>query len=201
MARPREFSESAVLDAAVSQFRVHGYADTSTEQLCTAAGVRRSSLYNAFTSKDELFVRALEHYITDTGGRQADALDDENLTGAERLDAVMGLILDEEATAAERGHAAGCMVVNSRMSPDLVEQDERIGQLLDRGLARQTSLLVAAVETGRRDGSLRADLPPHETALAVVSLISGVRVLAQAGTGPEGLRRVVELTLSGLKTA
>ncbi|WP_420099521.1 TetR/AcrR family transcriptional regulator [Corynebacterium sp.] len=201
MARPREFSESAALDAAVAQFRVHGYADTSTEQLCTVAGVRRSSLYNTFGSKDELFIRALEHYLADTGGRQEDALNDEDLSGAERLDAVMDLILSEEDDAARRGHAAGCMVVNSRMAPDLVKQDERIGQLLDRGLAHQTSLLIQAVDVGRRDGSLKPDLRPRETALTVVSLISGIRVLAQAGTGPEDLRQVADLTLRGLKTA
>lgn len=201
MARPREFSESAVLDAAVAQFRVHGYADTSTERLCTVAGVRRSSLYNTFGSKDELFIRALEHYLADTGGRQEDALSNDDLSGAERLDAVMDLILGEEDDAARHGHAAGCMVVNSRMTPDLVDQDERIGQLLDRGLAHQTSLLIQAVDVGRRDGSLKADLPPRETALTIVSLISGIRVLAQAGTGPEDLRQIANLTLSGLKTA
>lgn len=201
MARPREFSESAVLDAAVAQFRVHGYADTSTERLCTVAGVRRSSLYNTFGSKDELFIRALEHYLADTGGRQEDALSNDDLSGAERLDAVMDLILGEEDDAARHGHAAGCMVVNSRMAPDLVDQDERIGQLLDRGLAHQTSLLIQAVDVGRRDGSLKADLPPRETALTIVSLISGIRVLAQAGTGPEDLRQIANLTLSGLKTA
>jgi AcrR family transcriptional regulator len=85
MARPRIFDESVVLEAAAAQFRVHGYADTSTEQLCEAADVRRSSLYNAFTSEDELFVRALEHYASTMRARQTSILTDTSLSGADRI--------------------------------------------------------------------------------------------------------------------
>jgi TetR/AcrR family transcriptional repressor of nem operon len=199
MARPRNFNEDTVLDAAAAQFRVHGFADTSTEQLCEAAGVRRSSLYNTFTSKDTLFVRALERYLTTTGDRQAAVLENADRTGGERLDALLDLIISEEEDAAVDGHAAGCMAVASRMSPDLGEHDPHVRELLDRGLARQLSLIEGAVASGVRDGSLRPELDPKDAALTVVSLISGLRVMSQAGTTPESLRRIAELTLSALR--
>lgn len=198
MGRPRMFDETAVLDAAVGEFRVHGFADTSTEQLCDASGVRRSSLYNTFESKDELFVRALERYVSVTGQAQEAALTDESASGAERLRALLDLVVTEERDAAVRGHAAGCMVVGSRMTPDLGTRDERIKTLLDRALERQTSLLVQAVRMGRLDGSLRHDLDPHTAALTVITLISGLRVLAQAGAGSDELRGVADLALSTL---
>ncbi|MGO2514685.1 MAG: TetR/AcrR family transcriptional regulator [Corynebacterium variabile] len=199
MARPRSFNEDAVLDAAAAQFRVHGFADTSTEQLCEAAGVRRSSLYNTFTSKDTLFVRALERYLATTGDRQAAVLEDADRTGGERLDALLDLIISEEEDAAVDGHAAGCMAVASRMSPDLGEHDPHVRELLDRGLARQLSLIEDTAASGIRDGSLRPELDPKDAALTVVSLISGLRVMSQAGTTPETLHRIAELTLSALR--
>ncbi|AEK37310.1 TetR DNA-binding transcription regulator [Corynebacterium variabile DSM 44702] len=199
MARPRSFNEDAVLDAAAAQFRVHGFADTSTEQLCEAAGVRRSSLYNTFTSKDTLFVRALERYLATTGDRQAAILEDENRTGGERLDALLDLIISEEEDATVKGHAAGCMAVASRMSPDLSEHDPHVRELLDRGLTRQLSLIEGTVASGVRDGSLRPELDPEDAALTVVSLISGLRVMSQAETTPETLHRIAELTLSALR--
>ncbi|MFF4082735.1 TetR/AcrR family transcriptional regulator [Streptomyces sp. NPDC001777] len=187
-----------MLDAAAGEFRVHGFADTSTEQLCEAAGVRRGSLYNAFDSKEELFVRALERYVDVTGGKQESILADEELSGAARLVGLLDLILDEEREAAARGRAAGCMAVATRMNPDLGVRDARVERILDRALQQQVALLGQAIRAGQLDGTLRPDLPVREAALSVVALISGLRVMAQAGTRPEELDRIARLTLGAL---
>lgn len=189
------FDETAVLDAAAGEFRVHGYAETSTEQLCRAADVRRSSLYNAFVSKDELFVRALERYVTVTGERQAAILADDGLSGAERLRALVDVIVDEEHEASRRGHAAGCMVVQSLMSPDLRERDDRVARILDRDVRDRTALLADSVRRGQADGSIAEGLAAEDAAMLVNTVISGVRVTAQTGVAPDVLRRVA---LAGL---
>ncbi|TDC46223.1 TetR/AcrR family transcriptional regulator [Actinomadura sp. KC345] len=198
MARPRTFDETAVLDAAAREFRVHGYADTSTEQLCAAAGVRRSSLYNAFTSKDELFVRALEHYVETTGRRQAAILADDAVSGAARLHALIDVVIDEEVQASKRGHAAGCMVVQSLLSPDLRERDPRVARILDRDLRERTSLLAEAIRAGRLDGSVNEDTDPDDGAMLVNTVISGMRVTAQTGVTPEALRRITLAALGSI---
>ncbi|MFD7064815.1 TetR/AcrR family transcriptional regulator [Streptomyces sp. NPDC059906] len=198
MARPRTFDESAVLDAAAREFRVHGFAETSTEQLCEAAGVRRSSLYNAFTSKDELFVRALQHYVATTGARQSMILADEELTGAERLRTLVDVIVDEELQAANRGHAAGCMVVQSLMNPDLRERDERVGRILDHDLRARLSLLSGAIRAGQIDGSITKGVDPDDGAVLASTVISGLRVTAQTGVDVETLRRIALAGLSSL---
>ncbi|MFB6632799.1 TetR/AcrR family transcriptional regulator [Streptomyces sp. NPDC056362] len=198
MARPRTFDESAVLDAAAGEFRVHGFAETSTEQLCEAAGVRRSSLYNAFTSKDELFVRALQHYVATTGARQSTILDDDELTGAERLRTLVDVVVDEELQAANRGHAAGCMVVQSLMNPDLRERDERVARILDRDLRARLSLLSGAIRAGQIDGSIAAGVDPDDGAVLASTVISGLRVTAQTGVDVETLRRIALAGLSSL---
>ncbi|MFF3775367.1 TetR/AcrR family transcriptional regulator [Streptomyces sp. NPDC002232] len=198
MARPRTFDESAVLDAAAGEFRVHGFAETSTEQLCEAAGVRRSSLYNAFTSKDELFVRALQHYVATTGARQSTILTDDELTGAERLRTLVDVVVDEELQAANRGHAAGCMVVQSLMNPDLRERDERVARILDRDLRARLSLLSGAIRAGQIDGSIAAGVDPDDGAVLASTVISGLRVTAQTGVDVETLRRIALAGLSSL---
>ncbi|MFJ9798215.1 TetR/AcrR family transcriptional regulator [Streptomyces sp. NPDC101145] len=198
MARPRTFDESAVLDAAAREFRVHGFAETSTEQLCEAAGVRRSSLYNAFTSKDELFVRALQHYVATTGARQSTILTDDEMTGAERLRTLVDVVVDEELQAANRGHAAGCMVVQSLMNPDLRERDERVARILDRDLRARLSLLSGAIRAGQADGSIAEDVDPDDGAVLVSTVISGLRVTAQTGVDVETLRRIALAGLSSL---
>ncbi|MFJ2647696.1 TetR/AcrR family transcriptional regulator [Streptomyces sp. NPDC087420] len=197
MARPRTFDETAVLEAAAAQFRVHGYADTSTEQLCEAADVRRSSLYNAFTSKDELFVRALEHYAATMRGHQASILADTSLSGAERLRKLVTAIVDEERVARGEGHAAGCMGVHTLMNPDLRARDERIGRILDRDLQERLGLLEDTIRAGRVDGSVPEGPDAGEGALLVNTLIAGLRVTAQTGVTPEVLHRIA---LAGLRS-
>jgi AcrR family transcriptional regulator len=198
MARPRTFDETAVLEAAAAQFRVHGYADTSTGQLCEAADVRRSSLYNTFTSKDELFVRALEHYAATMRAYQAEVLTDPALDGAERLRKLVDAIVDEERAAREEGHAAGCMGVHTLMNPDLRARDQRIARILDRDLRERLGLLADTIRGGRLDGSIPDGPDADEGALLVNTLIAGLRVTAQTGVSPDLLRRIFLDGLSSL---
>ncbi|KAB2589988.1 TetR/AcrR family transcriptional regulator [Streptomyces arboris] len=197
MARPRTFDETSVLEAAAAQFRVHGYADTSTEQLCEAADVRRSSLYNTFTSKDELFVRALEHYAATMRAHQAAILADASVSGAERLRRLVDAIVDEERVARGEGHAAGCMGVHTLMNPDLRARDERIARILERDLQERLGLLEDTIRVGRADGSIPDGPDAGEGALLVNTLIAGLRVTAQTGIAPEVLRRIA---LDGLRS-
>jgi AcrR family transcriptional regulator len=52
----------ALLDGAMQQFTRHGFAKTSMSDIAKASGVSRTSLYNAFPTKDDVF-RALSGRI------------------------------------------------------------------------------------------------------------------------------------------
>lgn len=199
MARPREFDETAVLAASAKQFRMHGFADTSTEQLCEAAGVRRSSLYNTFISKDELFIRSLEWQIAEAMDHQEAILRRSDLSGHARLAALFELILQEEEQAQGEGHAAGCMIVASRMAPAIGKKEPRIQRLLDSYMTSQLALVEEAVTAGCLDGSLRQDLAPGDAALMVATFMSGIRVMSQSGSDVSSLRRAALLHLEALR--
>src|SRR5260370_36903102 len=62
MARPREFEREEALERATEVFWAKGYASTSTDDLLTAMGIGRQSLYNAFQDKRALYLEALERY-------------------------------------------------------------------------------------------------------------------------------------------
>jgi TetR/AcrR family transcriptional repressor of nem operon len=62
MARPREFDEGTVLDAAVLCFGKQGYEATSVRNLVAQTGITAASLYNAFGDKRTLYQTALDHY-------------------------------------------------------------------------------------------------------------------------------------------
>ena len=68
LARPREFDEAAVLDAAIQCFWAKGYEATSVRDLADEMGIAGASLYNAFGDKRGLYRRALEQYIDGSPG-------------------------------------------------------------------------------------------------------------------------------------
>src|ERR1700744_5642038 len=66
MARPREFDEAAVLDAAMQSFWLNGYEKTSVRDLAEGRGAAGASLYNAFGDKRTLYRSALNRYLDQT---------------------------------------------------------------------------------------------------------------------------------------
>ena len=47
-----------LLDAALTVIRAKGYADTTVDELCRAAGVTKGAFFHHFRSKEELAVAA-----------------------------------------------------------------------------------------------------------------------------------------------
>jgi TetR/AcrR family transcriptional regulator, transcriptional repressor for nem operon len=61
--RPRGFDVLEVVEAAKELFWEHGYEGSTLADLERATGLNRSSLYQAFGTKEALFVAALDSYI------------------------------------------------------------------------------------------------------------------------------------------
>lgn len=76
-------------------FWANGYEATSTQDLCEATGLGRSSIYNTFNSKHDLFMRSLVRYI-DATTKQLSILDDPESSELERIRALFAVIVESE---------------------------------------------------------------------------------------------------------
>src|SRR3954454_4521972 len=63
MGRTRGFEDQTTLRAAAEAFCLGGYEGTSVDDLVTALGIHRGSLYNAYGSKRGLFLATLRHHV------------------------------------------------------------------------------------------------------------------------------------------
>jgi AcrR family transcriptional regulator len=191
MARPREFDETAAVEKAMHAFWAHGYEATSTQDLCEATGLGRSSVYNTFSSKKALFRRSLEHY-TGTQLDKRQALLDGPGTAAERIAAVLDSAIEGDLEQRRRG----CLVVNTLAELGL--PDDEVGAALQADTDRNLAMFTECVREGVLDGSLRDGLDPAEVAEFLLSTTSGLRVMARRGTSRRSMHAVADLALAAI---
>ncbi|WP_085316132.1 TetR/AcrR family transcriptional regulator [Derxia lacustris] len=174
MARPREFDEAAVLDAAVACFWRYGYEATSVRDLAKSMGMTGASLYNAFGDKLGLFRRALEHYL-DGSVRARIA----RLEALESPRAAVAAFLDELVNASVNDRQRrGCMLVNTAL--ELAPHDAVLRRLVARELADIEGFFRGRLEAAQAAGELAADASVDDLARLLLGVVLGMRVLARA---------------------
>jgi AcrR family transcriptional regulator len=111
-------------------FWANGYEATTTEDLCAATGLGRSSIYNTFTSKHELFRRSLLRYVEMMTTAQLGILEDEGRPPTDRLRALFSAVIDGEMATRRDGRSIGCLTVNTTV--ELAGRDPEAAEILDR---------------------------------------------------------------------
>ena len=194
--RPRTFDEDRAVDAAMRTFWAQGYEATTTQDLCEATGLGRSSIYNTFTSKHGLFTRALLRYIETTNAAQLAVLEDERRPPVERLRALVALIVDGEEANRRDGRSLGCLTVNTTV--ELAGRDPEATALLERDLQRRIGLLREVIAAGQRDGGITSTRDPASLARYLNAVIGGIRVAGQGGADRDVLQSIADTALDAL---
>jgi TetR/AcrR family transcriptional regulator, transcriptional repressor for nem operon len=189
----KHFDENAVLGTVVQLFWRQGMSATGIQDVVTATGVNRSSLYATFGDKHALYLAALDRY-----------LDEHALPGFARLAAdTRGLpaitrFFNQLVQARCSGERArwGCLMVNAHTGPESTYPDVR--RRLDHHHKRLRAALRDALGTAHRLGQLRAGVDIDATAGELALLAYGVNVRSRAGAPATELRRTVAHTLTAL---
>ncbi|OLF55845.1 TetR/AcrR family transcriptional regulator [Pseudomonas chlororaphis] len=192
--RAKEFEPEEVADSAMQVFWQRGYAATSIQDLVEGTGLSRSSLYNAFESKNGLYQQALRRY------HQLTEVNVALLSQAEPAPALvrqllMRIVEDEMGDTRQRG----CLVANATL--ELAGQDPAVAALVSQNFQRLERALEQLVTRGQQEGEIAPEKNPRALARFFVSTIQGMRVLSK-GSAPqerrERLMDVVEVALAAL---
>lgn len=176
MARRRTYGIDAVVEAAKDAFWRRGYEGAAISDLEAATGLSRSSLYQAFKSKESLFAVALDAYIRDFVGpllqpmEAADAAPD---AAEQFIRALAGLFAGDGLAG-----RYGCFWINSISDlhgRDGLRIDTRPTELWDRLCAAYTNALRHAAPW-ERPGLSPAEDRARLLASATVGCWLGVRI-------------------------
>jgi len=188
MARPREFDEDEVLQAALRIFWEKGYESTSLADLLQAMGLTRSSFYKAFGSKETLFWRVVERY-------QRDFLDFRHEALAEPTPRRIAERLLYGMTELHSGRRApvGCLELNAALACSADTEPIR------RKLVRARERFRVRLRKRFDETVAACPLPPgmssDDAASLIIALIQGLAVQAKGGFSREASRRVVRAAL------
>jgi TetR/AcrR family transcriptional regulator, transcriptional repressor for nem operon len=172
MARPREFDEGVVLDAAVLCFWSRGYEATSVKDLVKRTGITAASLYNAFGDKRAIYERALDHYVEGSVASRIRRC--ESLAPREAIGAFFEEILKRSLGDRER---KGCMLVNAAL--EVAPHDPGFRKIVAEVLADIEGFFLSCVKAGQGDGSIKRSLPAETLSHHLLGVLMGIRVLAR----------------------
>lgn len=193
MARPREFDEDAVLEAAVQCFWSRGYEATSVRDLIEKTGIAGASLYNAFGDKRALYQKALDRYVEDGVSermRRCEAL--------EPYDAIANFFEEILARSlADREHK-GCMLVNAAL--DVAPYDPDFQAIVAAVLSRIEAFFLHCIEAGQSSGAISKAQSADNLARQLLAVHMGLRVLARVRPERQLLEGVVQSALALLRS-
>jgi AcrR family transcriptional regulator len=184
----KHFDPDAVLDEVMALFWKRGAASTGIQDIVTATGLNRSSLYSTFGGKHELYLAALRRYVHERS-RPIFARLAEDESGLSAVEEFFARLVQTRCTGA---HARwGCMVANAHANGD--NDDPDISAVLHEHHDQLSKSLRTALE---REPELR--IAPEEAADMLAMLAYGVNLRSRAGADAGALSATVKDALSAL---
>jgi TetR/AcrR family transcriptional regulator, transcriptional repressor for nem operon len=189
--RPREFDHDEVLRIAFDQFWRKGVRGTSLSDIARDAGVQRGSLYNAFGSKEALFLVAYERYAGEYLKSLQKAIGAGTLR--QRLTAFFDLTIKNFRSGAP---ARGCPTTRGLMELGAAEGeglDENARHAFAGLMERINGLLQEALSEGAKRGEFTGDAAT--AALHIATVTRGLAVLERAFGDEAQLKKIAAHTV------
>ena len=187
MPRPRTFDESDVVAAARDEFWLRGYAATSIDDLTSATGLGKGSLYGAFGDKHQLFLRALNDYIGSTLDGIRAQLHDPAYSAYDRL--TRHIRAQVKSIAADKARR-GCMMAKS--AAELSATDDTVERAVEHAYATWATELADCIKEAQRDGEIDKKQNPQALATTVLAFMRGQEALHKGGAKPAQLKASAE---------
>lgn len=190
--RPLEFNPQQALQKAMDVFWCYGYEATSLQDLLAAMEISKSSFYQAFGSKHELFEACLRLFRERQVARMRRALE----KAPSGLDFVRDMVRAAAREATSRQAPKGCLIMNT--ATELSGRDVVIADLVGEGARQFAAVFRDAVERAQSSGDISRDKEPVVLAGYIVSTISGLKTMAKAGMPAAALDDIANVALAAL---
>ena len=159
--RPPKFNKNQALEQALDVFCRKGYEATSITDITDALGINRPSMYAAFGNKEDLFAKALAHYVQWPIAYLGDVLSEKT-----SREVVRQMLLKTVDLLTSEERPRGCLVILSSISSELESAgiQGKIIEALQQNELRYKARFDQAIQEG--------DLPPDTDSCGLAKYVT-----------------------------
>ena len=183
--RPRAYQPDVALGKALDLFRKGGFAATSLDDLSTATGMNRPSLYGAFGDKRELYIKSYQRYRDDARTAMIEIFRDE-MPVRKRLQRIYAIALD---IYLEGESPRGCFTVMTAASEAVA--DPGIRAMVLEGFVELDRAFASCFRAATEKGEIAATSDPTVLAQLASATLHTVAIRARAGVPRKELEAIV----------
>ncbi len=177
-ARLTDRKRHAIVQAAIGEFREHGFAGTSMDRVAAAADVSKRTVYNHFPSKDDLFAAILWHLWDRSQSLAALVHDPARPLRAQLLELLqrkMDLLTD-----------AGFIDLSRVAMAEMLHTPARAQDMVAR-LGEKEEGVPAWILAAQQAGRLRGGVDPHYAACQLQGMVKAFAFWPQLALGQPAL--------------
>jgi len=189
LSRTKTFDEDTALEAAMLLFWEKGYSETSIIDLEKGMNLKRTSIYNAFGNKRNLFQLTLERYLNVILKRFILAVEQGD-TARQSINNILNEVIYLHFNPV---HPGGCLVVLSVLENN--QHDTKTNLMLDGAIRLLQKSILVRLKQAEKDNEFSRSIKLKEVANQVVAMITGMLVMAKAGFSEDELQKLIDSTV------
>ncbi|CAB3637007.1 TetR/AcrR family transcriptional regulator [Achromobacter aegrifaciens] len=170
-------------------FWAQGYEGTSIQDLVSATGVNKPSLYATFGCKEEIFRQAVELYDRVEGRATSQSLS----AARTAREAVETMLRSNARAYAVNEGPRGCMIVLSSLLG--APENESVRAFLAANREEGESTLRERLAQGIAEGDLAPSADVRQLAAFYTTVLEGLSIQARDGAGAKKLNMIIDAAM------
>ncbi len=192
MPKVKQFNKEKVLEAASTIFHQKGYNGTSIDEILKVTGLSRSSLYDSFQDKHNLYLQSLEFYKK-ASDQSMEQVDKKDLNGFQKIEYLFKEVVNHLVKNPDDN---GCLMVNA--AAEMSKQCDKTSQVICNNKECVQELFTTWLTEAEDSHILKLSKPAKSYSSFLFNTLCGLKVMSQSGAGKAELSNVVKVTLDAL---
>ena len=183
--RPKTFEKEDIIKLAMLHFWEHGY-NTNLDELLKSMGIKKSSFYRTFSSKEEVFSLSLNLYRKETFAWLREL---QKSVGTK--EALLEMVKSSVYQIQESGKVKGCLLMNS--GKECYQKHPALSHQISVEFDAILSFITQFIEQAQVKKEITNLLDAKKLAIRYLTIYNGVIMLLQAGASVSEVEESLEM--------